>query len=176
MLIVCWAEPYVRHYIHALITSNSVYRSNRSPHMLHNLSREAAAVRVGGIWNGHLVIMTETWVSTASFLLGLLSLCPLDPTLQIRHPWLTPGTYAAAVHALNPTAILRLCIRPPKWGGFFWLSRWPQAWSGGPARHLPGFTEGQLSSHVGLCNECTLDSQWEGCKVGDYGKWWVFLW
>src|SRR5882724_9626774 len=42
-----------------------------------------------------------------------LSLHPLYPTLQIRHPWLTLGTYAATLHALNTAAILRLCDQPP---------------------------------------------------------------
>ena len=34
---------------------------------------------------------------------------------------------------------------------------------------------GQLSSHVGLCNECALDSQWQGCEVGDYVMMGVFM-
>src|SRR5882724_644874 len=52
-----------------------------------------------------------------SFLLGLLSLCPLYPTLQIRHPQLTLGTYAGVVHALNTATILRLHDQP-QWGRF----------------------------------------------------------
>jgi len=48
----------------ALITSISDYHGNWPPHTLCNLSQEAAAVRVGGIWNGCLVIVTKLWVST----------------------------------------------------------------------------------------------------------------
>src|SRR5882724_5728083 len=51
-----------------------------------------------------------------------LSLCPLYHTLQIRHPQLTPGTYAAAVHALNTAALLRLCDQPPMGEGRVLLS------------------------------------------------------
>src|SRR5882724_10645333 len=51
-----------------------------------------------------------------------LSLFPLYPTLQIRHPWLTPGTYAATVHSLNTTAILRLFNQPPMGEGRVLLS------------------------------------------------------
>jgi len=49
-------------------------------------------------------------------LLGLLSLHPLHPTLQIGHPQLTLGAYAATVYALNTTSILRLCDQPPMGG------------------------------------------------------------
>src|SRR5882724_1047797 len=52
---------------------------------------------------------------------GFLSLCPLYPTLQIRHPQLTPGAYAATVCALN-TTILRLCDWPPMGEGRVLLS------------------------------------------------------
>jgi len=34
---------------------------------------------------------------------------------------------------------------------------------------------GWISSHVGLCNECALDSRWQGCKVGDYIMMGVFF-
>jgi len=47
----------------ALITSISDYHNIQPQHMLHNLSQEAAAVRVEGIWNCCLVIVTELWVS-----------------------------------------------------------------------------------------------------------------
>ena len=53
---------------------------------------------------------------------SFLSLCPLDPTLQIRHPWLTLGAYAAAVCALNTATILRLHNWPPMGEGRVLLS------------------------------------------------------
>ena len=48
----------------ALIMSISGYHGNWSPHILHNLSQEVVAVRVGGIFEICLVIMTRSWVST----------------------------------------------------------------------------------------------------------------
>ena len=86
-------------------------------------------------------------------------MCPLDPTLQIRHPQLTPGAYAATVPALNTAAILRLRDRPPMGEG-------SSVYQGDPRLGRVGWPDiywaslgGQLSSHVGLCNECMLDSQ-----------------
>jgi len=52
--------------------------------------------------------------------------------------------------------------------GFFWLTRWPWAWLGGLAQHLLASPGGWLSSHAGLCNECMLDSQWQGYEVVFY--------
>jgi len=47
------------------------------------------------------------------------------PILLTCCPWLTPGTYDAAVHALSTAAILRLC-NCPNLVTLPW--RWPQAW------------------------------------------------
>src|SRR5882724_140127 len=60
--------------------------------------------------------MTKLPASVGIILLRFPVTAPTVPTLQIRHPWLTPGTYAAEVHALNTATILRLCIWPPMVG------------------------------------------------------------
>src|SRR5882724_3638872 len=58
--------------------------------------------------------MTELQVSTGIVPAWTSCHCThCYPTLQIRHPWLTPGTYAATVHALNTATILRLHNQPP---------------------------------------------------------------
>jgi len=77
---------------------------------------------------------------------------PTAPYTTNQAPWLTLGTYAAAVHALNTATVLRLHNQPPMGrGGFFWLTRWPWAWSGGQPNIYWASPGGQLSSHAGLC-------------------------
>src|SRR5882724_8309102 len=88
-----------------------------------------------------------------------LSLCPLYPTLQIRHPQLTPGTYASAVHSLNTTAILRLHNQPPMGEGRVLLSN----------KVTPGLVRWAGSVHMWayVMNVCWTAGGM-GCKVGDY--------
>ena len=91
----------------ALIMSISNYHSNLSPPMLHNLSREAAAVRVGGIWNGCLLIMTESWVA--------VGIIPAQTSCHCTH---CAPHYKSTILGLLWAPILPQCmppILPPCW-------------------------------------------------------------
>ena len=127
----------------SLIMSNSDYHGNWPPHMLRNLSQEAAAVRVGDIWNGCLLIVTELRVAAG--------IVPARTSCHCAH---CVPHYKSTTLSLLWAPMLPQCvppILPPCWDsmigpqmgkGSFWLTRWPRAWSGGLAWHLPGFTRG----------------------------------
>jgi len=69
------------------------------------------------------------------------------------------GAYAAAVHALNTTAILRLHNQPPDVESVFLTKQGDaQAWSAWAADIYHGFTRADSVLHAGF-NKGALDSQ-----------------
>jgi len=140
--------------------------------MLRNLSWGSKQLSgLGVFWNGHLLIMTESWVA--------VGIIPARTSCHCAH---CAPHYKSTTLGLLQAPMLPQCMPPyhhhfetlrsaPKWGrgGFFWLTGDPGlGWVGRPrfTRLSPG---GRLSLHAGLCNECTLDSRWQGCEV-----WWLY--
>ena len=102
----------------ALITSISDYCGNQPPHVLHKLSWEAVAVRVGGIWN---LPGNHDWIvsfSTSIVPAQTPVTAPIVPYITNQAPLAYSRHLCCCSVCLNTAAILRLHNRPPMGGGF----------------------------------------------------------
>jgi len=126
--------------------------------MLHNLSREAVAVRVG-----YLKWSPGNHDQNVSFSAGIIPAqtpvtVPTGPYITNQAPLAYSGNLCCRSACPQHCRHIETPRLAPMGGEGSSDYQVTQAWSGGRPDTYWASLRGQLSLHVGLCNECMLDS------------------